>query len=68
MNNPKDKAKELIEKYRLINYDLDDTESHKEGALIAVDEILELKLIEDKDLQETTKAYWKEVKTIITNY
>jgi hypothetical protein len=43
MNNlipPKEKAKELIEKFRLINYDLDDTINHKEGALITIDEII----------------------------
>jgi len=41
MKTPKEKAKELVEKYKLINYDTDDIESHKEGAFIAVDEILE---------------------------
>ena len=55
----KDKAIELIEKYRLINYNLDDTESHKEGALIAVDEILNINSV-DKDYDLSN--YWQEVK------
>lgn len=36
-----DKAKELVDKFKYISYDLDDIENHKEGALIAVDEILD---------------------------
>jgi hypothetical protein len=35
----------------------------KQAAIICVEEMLALKLIEDKDLQETTKAYWQDVLT-----
>jgi hypothetical protein len=58
---PKEKAEELINKYKYISYDLDDIEGHKEGALIAVDEIL-------KDREEIdgmriiNDPYWLEVK------
>jgi len=38
---PKEKAIELVDKFKYISYDLDDIENHKEGALIAVDEILD---------------------------
>jgi hypothetical protein len=37
---PKEKAIELVEKYKWINYDLDDIQNHKEGALICVYEII----------------------------
>ena len=40
----------------------------KQCALIACQEILELKLIEDNDLQETTKSYWNEVKNHLKHY
>ena len=39
---PKEKAVELVGKYALINYDLDDIESHKECALIAVNFAIEI--------------------------
>lgn len=39
VRDPKKYAKELVNKYKLINYDLDDIKSHKEGALIAVKEM-----------------------------
>jgi len=58
----KEKAIELIEKYRLINYNLDDTESHKEGSLIAVDEILALGGMVGNDLSDSFYIYWQEVK------
>jgi hypothetical protein len=38
---PKEKALELIDKYKLINFDMEDTESHKECALIACQEVIE---------------------------
>jgi hypothetical protein len=38
---PKEKAKELIDKFKCVNYDLNDIDSHKEGAFIAVDEIID---------------------------
>jgi hypothetical protein len=38
--NANEKAIQLVEKYKLINYDLDDIESHKECAIVAVDEII----------------------------
>jgi hypothetical protein len=61
MITPKEKAKELVNKYKNINYDLDDVKSHKEGALIAVN-----LLIEQEDNFNTSLVfpcnYWKRVK------
>jgi hypothetical protein len=53
---PKEKAEELVQKYSSINYDLNDVENHKEGALIAVDEIL-LGYMGNPKVK-----YWQEVK------
>jgi hypothetical protein len=53
----KEKAMELIEKYRCINYDVDDIGSHKEGALIAVDEIITL----IAELPDNNIAFYKGV-------
>jgi len=64
---PKEKAIELIEKYRAISYDLDDTESHKEAALICVDEFLNFQnslFITEGSL---VHSYWVEVKIHIEN-
>jgi hypothetical protein len=61
MITPKEKAKELVNKYKNINYDLDDVKSHKEGAFIAVN-----LLIEQEDDFNTSLVfpcnYWKRVK------
>jgi hypothetical protein len=51
---PKEKAKELVDKFKCINYDLNDVDSHKEGALIAVDEIIKEVVL--------SSMYWQEVK------
>ena len=63
---PKEKAKELIDKCKWINYNLDNIENHKEGALIAVNEILENfgTLTEGKDhyCAYLTTKYYEEVK------
>jgi hypothetical protein len=53
---PKEKAEELVKKYSSINYDLNDVENHKEGALIAVDEVL--KMLDDNSYIK----YWLMVK------
>jgi hypothetical protein len=37
---PKEKAKELIARFKIISYHLDDIANHKECARVAVDEIL----------------------------
>ena len=37
---PQEKAIELVDKFKYISYYLDDIQNHKEGALIAVDEII----------------------------
>ena len=39
---PPEKAIELVDKFKYISYYLDDIQNHKEGALIAVDEILDV--------------------------
>jgi hypothetical protein len=59
--SPKEKALELIDKYKWISYDLDDIENHKECALIAVDEIFKTGFLEGTTLG-ITKKYWQEVK------
>jgi hypothetical protein len=59
---PKEKAKELVDKFKCINYDLYDIDSHKEGALIAVDEVInQCWNYRDIDL-EKSHDYWQEVK------
>ena len=67
---PKEEALELLNAYyNLSERDLNLTYHQSiECALIAVDVvILALKLIEDKDLVETTKEHWQEVKTELEN-
>jgi hypothetical protein len=55
---PKEKAEELVNRYKNINYDLDDVENHKECALIALDEIID---VLSKDINPLVN-YWFEVK------
>ena len=58
---PKEKAEELWGKYFQLNYDWDGGTKDqwaKEGALIAVDEIL----IAGKDVDEFSDSYWLQVK------
>ena len=65
---PKEKALELWEKYFQLNYDWDGVTKDqwaKEGALIAVDEILNV-IIGSYDY-ELEKQYWQEVKQEIEN-
>ena len=60
---PKEKAKELHNKYCTMMSHCDDA---VECALIAVDEILKItSLINDGCGEETTLDYWQEVKTEI---
>ena len=59
---PKEKAKELVEKFKYISYDLDDIDNHKECALIAVDEILKIGSV---IVDYNTRDYWQEVKKLI---
>ena len=57
---PKEKAQELTDKYWDLNYDWDGVTKNqwaKEGALIAVDE-----LIADEHLEAGDSPYWIEVK------
>ena len=67
---PKEKAIELWGKYFQLNYDWDGVTKDqwaKEGALIAVDEILDLiDTIYDYD-RESLNPYWQEVKQEIEN-
>jgi hypothetical protein len=44
---PKEKAIELVNEFKYINYDLDDIINHKECALIAVNEILSIMFEKD---------------------
>lgn len=64
---PQDKAKELVDKYMNIPSNSNTVHRAKQCAIIACDEIIELRLIEDKDLQETTKEYWQSVKAELLN-
>jgi len=61
MNNPKEKAEELVAIFRFISHDLDDIANHKDCALIAVHEIIKALR---KDLPEIGlgKGYWFSVK------
>lgn len=73
MKTPQDKAKELVDKYLSFDFGIIKEympipkECAKQCAIIACDMVLELRLIEDKDLQETTKQYWQSVKNEISN-
>jgi hypothetical protein len=58
MSNPKDKAKELIDKFSLVG--LQQRNEGVQCALIAVNEILLMCMI-------FTKDYWQEVKQEILN-
>lgn len=55
----KDKALELVEQYSLINYDIDDAASHKEGAMIAVEEVI--KQVKNCGIL-SVMGYWEQVK------
>ena len=64
---PKEKAKDLVEKYYQ-SYDDNDvygdyTNGPKDGALIAVDEILD----EFRKLLPFSRGYWQQVRTEIEN-
>jgi hypothetical protein len=63
---PKEKALELWEKYFRLNYDWDGATKDgwaKEGALIAVDEILNTHLLSEKDIFGIHPVdYWSQVK------
>ncbi len=66
---PKEKAKQIVEKYETLNYEWDGAISKgwaKEGALIAVDELSKFLIdseSEDFNLpDEFSIQYWEEVK------
>ena len=60
--NPKDKAKELIDKYKDIRWDID-PETAKQGALIAIDEILNIYQIKNAAFEfYEVRNYWQDVK------
>lgn len=60
--NPKDKAKELIDKYKDIRWDID-PETAKQGALIAIDEILNIYQIKNAAFEfYELRNYWQDVK------
>lgn len=58
---PKDKAKQLIDKYKDVRWDID-PETAKQGALIAVDEIINSVVITDLIIAENQFKYWEKVK------
>jgi hypothetical protein len=58
---PQEKAIELVDKFKYISYYLDDIQNHKEGALIAVDEII-LSHQMSVSCEDLVVDYWKEVK------
>jgi tRNA-dihydrouridine synthase len=59
---PKEKTKELIERFKIINYDLDDIANHKECALIAVDEMIKQQKYQSENMIWSCVDYWQEVK------
>jgi hypothetical protein len=61
---PKEKAKELIEKFMFNCRECDYEDNAKQCALIAVDEILDINSV-DKDYELSN--YWQEVKQEIEN-
>jgi hypothetical protein len=66
---PKEKAKELVDKFRMNVLDYEgsglNTFKAKQCALIAVDEIIEQNNIWIKHTGKGTNNYWQEVKTEI---
>jgi hypothetical protein len=63
---PKEKAKELVDKFKYISYYLDDIQNHKEGALIAVDEVISnIEPSVSMDVISSRIKYWEQVKTEI---
>jgi hypothetical protein len=59
--NPKNKAKQLIDKYKDVRWDID-PETAKQCALIAVDEIINSVVITDLIIAENQFKYWEKVK------
>ena len=59
--NPKYKAKQLIDKYKDVRWDID-PETAKQCALIAVDEIINSVVITDLIIAENQFKYWEKVK------
>ena len=68
MSTPKEKAKELVDKYWIylragLLYDEEAKEDAKQCALIAVDEVLSIDIMSECDWQiEHLYSYWAEVK------
>ena len=64
---PKEKAIELIDKFKYISYDLDDIDNHKECAIICVDEIIKAIDFDWMEIQnlEMQHRYYQEVKNEI---
>ena len=67
MKTPKEKAKELVEKYAIWSWNevYCDYEVAKQCALIAVDEIIR---IENHHKNNKWVEYWQEVKQELINY
>lgn len=61
---PKEKAEELIARFRIISYHLDDIANHKECARVAVDEIIEAIDFDWMEVQNLDRVhvYWQQVK------
>lgn len=57
---PQEKAIELVDKFKYISYYLDDIQNHKEGALIAVDEIINS--VDNEHVSDIYNEFWEEVK------
>ena len=64
---PKQKAKKLMEDFRIISYDLDDIASHKEHAITAVDAILE-QMMGNRAYDFKEKLFWREVKAELQSF
>jgi len=68
---PKEKANQLVEKYFDLNWDWDGVTKYdwaKEGALIAVNEIIEELLECGEVWMKRRILYWQEVKQEIESY
>ena len=59
---PKEKAKELVDKYTQYVTEINEYEYAKKCALIAVDEILSMGIMSDSGDWNMAKFYWQEVK------
>ena len=66
--NAKEKAEELIARFRFISYDLDDIANHKECAMVAVDEVIDQIYKSGEMSAKAQIEWWKRVKSELQSF